>query len=161
MKFELSLTIVAVLGLLIPQFARGVSPAPAEMALSRQWAAEKFEGGKQAKDGEPFFSFAYDGKPSAELLKTWDLKRVSRQLDGKRILKPETVDLMSSNHLADELVPITLGPLPLANTGFGLDFAVRVKVAPGEPEGSMGEYWWGGAASTQFFIAPREPAAAR
>ncbi len=78
------------------------------------------------------------------------------QLDGKRILKPETVDLMSSNHLADNLVPITLGPLPLANTGFGLDFAVRVKVTPGEPAGSMGEYWWGGAASTQFFIAPRE-----
>jgi len=78
------------------------------------------------------------------------------ELDGVRILKPETVDLMSSNHLPDELVPIKLGPLPLANTGFGLDFAVRVKVAPNEPTGSLGEYWWGGAASTQFLIAPRE-----
>jgi CubicO group peptidase (beta-lactamase class C family) len=78
------------------------------------------------------------------------------ELDGVRILKPETVDLMTRNHLADVLVPITIGPLPLANTGFGLDFAVRVKTGAGEPRGSLGEYWWGGAASTQFFIAPRE-----
>ena len=78
------------------------------------------------------------------------------ELDGVRILKPETVDAMATNHLPDNLVPIKLGPLPLANTGFGLDFAVRVKVAADEPAGSLGEYWWGGAASTQFLIAPRE-----
>jgi CubicO group peptidase (beta-lactamase class C family) len=42
------------------------------------------------------------------------------------------------------------------NMGFGLDFAVRVKVEPGEPAGSLGEYGWGGAASTQFFVSPRE-----
>ncbi len=78
------------------------------------------------------------------------------ELDGVQILKPETVDLMTRNHLAENLVPITIGPLPLANTGFGLDFAVRVKTGQGEPQGSLGEYWWGGAASTQFFVAPRE-----
>ncbi len=78
------------------------------------------------------------------------------ELDGARILKPETVDLMTRNHLAEDLVPIKLGPLPLANMGFGLDFAVRVKTGDGEPAGSLGEYWWGGAASTQFFVAPRE-----
>jgi CubicO group peptidase (beta-lactamase class C family) len=73
-----------------------------------------------------------------------------------RILKPETVDLMTRNHLADELVPIGLGPRSLANMGFGLDFAVRVKTLAGEPAGALGEYGWGGAASTQFFVAPRE-----
>ena len=78
------------------------------------------------------------------------------ELDGKRILRPETVDLMTRNHLADKLVPIVLGPLPLANMGFGLDFAVRVKLADGEPAGMLGEFGWGGAASTQFFVAPRE-----
>lgn len=78
------------------------------------------------------------------------------ELDGVRILKPETVDLMTRNHLADELVPIGLGPLRLANMGFGLDVAVRVKTDKGEPAGSLGEYGWGGAASTQFFVAPRE-----
>jgi CubicO group peptidase (beta-lactamase class C family) len=78
------------------------------------------------------------------------------ELDGARILKPETVDLMTQNHLSDDLVPIKLGPLPLANMGFGLDFAVRVKTGKGDPAGSLGEYGWGGAASTQFFVAPRE-----
>jgi CubicO group peptidase (beta-lactamase class C family) len=78
------------------------------------------------------------------------------ELDGARILKPETVDLMTRNHLAENLVPIKLGPLPLANIGFGLDFAVRVRAGDGEPAGSLGEYWWGGAASTQFLVAPRE-----
>ena len=33
---------------------------------------------------EPFFSFTYDGKPSAELLKTWKLDRATRKLDDKR-----------------------------------------------------------------------------
>jgi CubicO group peptidase (beta-lactamase class C family) len=77
-------------------------------------------------------------------------------LDGVRILKPETVDQMTRNHLADELVPITLGPLPLPNMGFGLDFAVRVRTGADEAAGALGEYGWGGAASTQFFVAPRE-----
>jgi CubicO group peptidase (beta-lactamase class C family) len=78
------------------------------------------------------------------------------QLDGARILKPETVDLMTRNHLPDQLVPIRLGPISMANTGFGLDFSVRVKAGEGEPAGSLGEYGWGGAASTLFFVTPRE-----
>ena len=78
------------------------------------------------------------------------------ELDGVRVLRAETVELMTRNHLADKLVPIVLGPLPLANMGFGLDFAVRVRTGEGEPDGSLGEYGWGGAASTQFFVAPRE-----
>ncbi len=78
------------------------------------------------------------------------------ELDGVRILKPETVDLMTRNHLPDELVPIGLGPVRRANIGFGLDFSVRVKTENGEPAGSLGEYGWGGAASTQFFVAPHD-----
>ncbi len=77
------------------------------------------------------------------------------ELDGVRILKPETVDLMTRNHLPDSMVPISLGPLSMAGMGFGLDFAVRVKAGPGEPA-SLGEFGWGGAASTQFFVAPKE-----
>jgi CubicO group peptidase (beta-lactamase class C family) len=76
------------------------------------------------------------------------------ELDGARILKPETVELMTRNHLPEALVPIRLGPITMANTGFGLDFSVRVKAAPGEPAASVGEYGWGGAASTLFFVSP-------
>ena len=69
-----------------------VSPTADEMAESRRSAAAAFEGKPEAaapsverKYGvEPFFSFTYDGKPSAELLRTWELKRASRQLDDQR-----------------------------------------------------------------------------
>jgi len=78
------------------------------------------------------------------------------ELDGVRLLKPETVAEMTKNQLPDKLVPISLGPLPMANMGFGLGVSVRVATGKNDPAGSLGAYGWGGAASTQFFIAPRE-----
>jgi CubicO group peptidase (beta-lactamase class C family) len=77
------------------------------------------------------------------------------ELDGVRILKPETVDLMTRNHLPESLVPIRLGPISMPNTGFGLDFSVRVDAGKSDSPGSIGEYGWGGAASTLFFVSPR------
>jgi alpha-galactosidase len=70
-----------------------VSPVPEEMAESRHWAAARFEGRQDAelprtdrptRDDEPFFSFRYDGKPSAEVLKTWECQRSNRVLDDQR-----------------------------------------------------------------------------
>jgi len=78
------------------------------------------------------------------------------ELDGVRVLKPETAALMVQNQLPEKLVPIMLGPLPMANMGFGLGFSVRVGLGKNDPPGSLGAYGWGGAASTQFFIAPKE-----
>jgi len=49
-----------------------------KMTEARSWTAAKFEG------NEPFFSFTYDGKPSAEELKTWKSKKATRQLDENR-----------------------------------------------------------------------------
>jgi alpha-galactosidase len=46
--------------------------------------ATRFEADKEMKEAEPFFSFTYGGKPSAELLKTWQLRRAMRELDDKR-----------------------------------------------------------------------------
>ena len=59
--------------------ATAVSPSADELAKSRQWAAAKFEAGV-----EPFFSFTYAGKPSSQLLKTWEARRASRTLDDRR-----------------------------------------------------------------------------
>jgi alpha-galactosidase len=96
MKTRLLLNVVAMLWILSPQVVQAVAPSATEMAESRQWVAAKFEGVVDTKGPdvglralakgsvEPFFSFTYDGKPSAELLKTWELKRASRQLDDKR-----------------------------------------------------------------------------
>jgi len=46
--------------------------------------AARFKAGRESKDAEPFFSFTYGGKPSAELLKSWKLERATRRLDDKR-----------------------------------------------------------------------------
>jgi CubicO group peptidase (beta-lactamase class C family) len=78
------------------------------------------------------------------------------ELDGKRILKAETVEMMTKNQLPDKLVPIRLGILPIPRTGFGLGVAVKVSQGESEPGNSVGEFMWGGAASTQFFVAPHE-----
>ena len=60
------------------QSAWAVEPTPDEMAKARQWAAARFQG------DELFFSFTYNGRPSAELLKTWKPERTRGQLDDKR-----------------------------------------------------------------------------
>lgn len=74
------------------------------------------------------------------------------ELDGVRILGPKTVGLMAANHL-----PKSIGEIrPNSGIGFGLDFAVMLDpVAAGSP-GSVGEYYWGGAASTLFWVDPKE-----
>jgi CubicO group peptidase (beta-lactamase class C family) len=75
------------------------------------------------------------------------------ELDGTRLLGRKTVELMTANHLPDELIRqgnMTKG------YGFGLGFAVLMDVAQSESLGSEGEYMWGGAASTGFWIDPEE-----
>jgi alpha-galactosidase len=73
--------IVAVAWVLSSQSTRAASPTPGEMAEARRWAVASFE---DAGESQPFFSFTYGGKPSAEFLSKWDLKRASRPLDEKR-----------------------------------------------------------------------------
>jgi CubicO group peptidase (beta-lactamase class C family) len=77
------------------------------------------------------------------------------ELDGVRILAPETVRLMATDHL-----PETVGDrswLPSkGQVGFGIDFAVRVAppASPEENMGAVGEFFWDGAASTLFWVDP-------
>ncbi len=78
------------------------------------------------------------------------------ELNGTRILKAETVDLMTKNHILEELVPIGLEGLYLKGTGFGLGFSVRVEASDQKLPGSKGDYGWGGAASTDVFISPED-----
>jgi CubicO group peptidase (beta-lactamase class C family)/predicted outer membrane protein len=68
------------------------------------------------------------------------------ELDGVRLLRPETVRLMRTNHLPPELVPIPIGG---QDQGFGLGFAVSL----GENAGS---YRWLGIAGTYFWIDPAQ-----
>lgn len=78
------------------------------------------------------------------------------ELDGTRLLGRKTVGLMTINHLPDELIPIQVQPHILYGCGFGLGFRVLVNVAQAGRLGSEGEFGWGGAASTSFFVDPKE-----
>lgn len=77
-------------------------------------------------------------------------------LDSTTILKPETVALMATNHLADSVTERMWLPSK-GQVGFGIDFAVRVKPPVDEKEhaGIVGEFFWDGAASTLFWVDPK------
>ena len=72
------------LTVVLPQLAQAVVPTADEMTEARQWVAAKFENVDEPKNTAVPFSFTYDGKSSAGLLKTWKCKRASRQLDTQR-----------------------------------------------------------------------------
>ncbi|MEH6677388.1 serine hydrolase domain-containing protein [Phenylobacterium sp.] len=75
------------------------------------------------------------------------------ELDGVRILKPETVELMRTNVLAQGVTVDLYGPSQ-TGTGFGLDFAViNDPQAAGTPQG-LNSFYWGGAFGTWFWIDP-------
>lgn len=74
------------------------------------------------------------------------------ELDGVRILAPLTVDIMHRDQTPAAVDGIGLGN---SGTSFGLDFAIIEDTV--EAEGySEGEYFWGGAAGTWFWIDPVE-----
>jgi CubicO group peptidase (beta-lactamase class C family) len=75
------------------------------------------------------------------------------ELDGVRLLKPETVKLMSSNLLPPNLKGINKGKDGL---GFGVDFAVVLDPSKQGNGARKGEYFWSGMANTVFWIDPQE-----
>jgi CubicO group peptidase (beta-lactamase class C family) len=83
-------------------------------------------------------------------------------LDGVRILSPKTVALFSLNYLpdgkevADMALPGMFSESGYAGVGFSLGCGVNVDVAKTRLPGTLGEYFWGGAAATAFWIDPRE-----
>ena len=74
-------------------------------------------------------------------------------LDGVRIIKPETLALMTQNHIAG-LDRKFFYPGPAY--GFGLGFAVRISDEGARYPGTIGDFWWRGRADTYFWIDPRK-----
>jgi CubicO group peptidase (beta-lactamase class C family) len=139
------------------RFAKLYSPTkdgkiqPAVICATRQECVEKFPNAVPSylepptllSGGGGLVSTAYDYLRFCQMLLN------KGQYDGKRLLSRKTVQLMSSDNLGT--IP-GMGP----GGGFGLGFAVSK--APGEAGmmGSPGEYNWGGAAGTRFWIDPQE-----
>jgi CubicO group peptidase (beta-lactamase class C family) len=76
-------------------------------------------------------------------------------LDGKRILGPRTVAFMTADHLSPSIATTPLY-LPGPGFGFGLGFAVRTAAGVSPYAGSVGEFNWGGAGGTYFWVDPKE-----
>jgi CubicO group peptidase (beta-lactamase class C family) len=84
------------------------------------------------------------------------------ELDGVRLLGRKTVELMTMNHLpgGQDLTDLAQAGMftetAYAGVGFGLGFSVQQSPARAQILGSAGEFAWGGAASTAFWIDPAE-----
>ena len=82
------------------------------------------------------------------------------ELDGARILGPRTLRLMTQNHLVGggDLSQVAMGAFSetaYEGVGFGLGFATTLsEVAAGTL--GPGDFYWGGAASTIFWVDPVE-----
>jgi CubicO group peptidase (beta-lactamase class C family) len=91
-----------------------------------------------------------------------DYMKFARMLQGEgklgraRIIKPETVKLMATDAMPKEVTDKSWLPSK-GQVGFGIDFAVRI--APpkdaSEASGAVGEFFWDGAASTLFWVDPK------
>ncbi|PYE24924.1 CubicO group peptidase (beta-lactamase class C family) [Paraburkholderia silvatlantica] len=83
------------------------------------------------------------------------------ELDGVRLLGPKTIELMTANHLPGgvDLPRLSRSMFTEAaydGVGFGLGFATTIAPASTLIPGSAGDFFWGGAASTFFWVDPRE-----
>jgi len=97
---------------------------------------------------------------SADYLRFCEMLRRGGELDGARILGPRTIEVMHMNHLpgAKDLTQLAIGGFSeTANegVGFGLGFASTMGQVQTGTLGA-GDYYWGGAASTIFWVDPKE-----
>ncbi|MEI6440314.1 MAG: serine hydrolase domain-containing protein [Alphaproteobacteria bacterium] len=97
---------------------------------------------------------------TADYMRFCEMLRRGGELDGVRILGPRTLEMMHMNHLKDgkDLTQLALGTFSeTANegVGFGLGFASTIGLVETGSLG-VGDYYWGGAASTIFLVDPKE-----
>jgi CubicO group peptidase (beta-lactamase class C family) len=86
------------------------------------------------------------------------------ELEGVRLVAPKTVAHMAADHLPPNVQYGetararfgALAPVPEMGYGFGLGFAVRKAQGMSPVPGSVGEFFWGGATGTYFWIDPQE-----
>ena len=78
------------------------------------------------------------------------------ELEGRRVLSPAMVRLMTSNHLGKDVVNRVAVVEPhRSGYGFGLGVAVRVEPGLAAVPGNVGEFSWNGANGTGFFADPQ------
>ena len=79
------------------------------------------------------------------------------ELDGRRILKPETVALMTRNQLPRHMLPLTFNGVErgdYSGYGFGLGYCINLDPKGTAAAGSAGDFSWGGLADTYCWVDP-------
>ena len=77
---------------------------------------------------------------------------------GTHLLSPTTIAMFSTNWAPPEALPSFTAADPRINGGYGLSLgtAVLLDPSPTGKFGNVGEFYWGGAFSTYFWIDPKE-----
>ncbi|MFC3616542.1 serine hydrolase domain-containing protein [Lutimaribacter marinistellae] len=84
-----------------------------------------------------------------------EMLRLGGVLDGQRIIGSSTLDFMMRNHLPGDIAsmgPQSFAEQPMDGVGFGLGGAVVIDPARSRTPGSIGDFSWGGMASTFFWV---------
>jgi CubicO group peptidase (beta-lactamase class C family) len=142
----------------VDRLAALYSPAPGSGALVRNEPL-----GRGALNPRPRMLAGGAGLVStvADYHRFAELLRRGGELDGVRLLGSRTVRLMASNHLPGGVDLTAFGRPVFAETkfdgtGFGLGVSVVVDPVATGSHASLGEFGWGGLASTVFWVAPAE-----
>lgn len=124
--------------------ATGKRPAVTNIAQRRNFASGGGGMASTAADYARFCQFLLNGG----------------ELDGVRLVSRNTIALMTSDHVPPGARSPTgiaaLTPGPDNGQGFGLGFAVRVNTGRTVVPGTVGDYSWGGAWGTYFWVDPKE-----
>ena len=91
-----------------------------------------------------------------DYLRFSEMVRRGGELDGVRLLSPKTVQYMTANHLPAATADSAAEEAGDGNFGFGLGWGVASDPVAAGVLGSAGEYAWGGAAGTLFWVDPVE-----
>lgn len=95
----------------------------------------------------------------ADYLRFLEMMRNGGALENVRLLGPKTVQFMTANHMPGDLASmgqIKFGETSFEGVGFGLGVAVMLDPIKAQTMSSVGEYNWGGAASTACWVDPYE-----
>jgi len=96
---------------------------------------------------------------AADYLRFCQMMLNKGELDGVRLLGRKSVALMTNNHLRGDMADMgqpRFSESTYTGVGFGLGFSVMIDPAKAQILGTPGEYAWGGAASTAFWVDPAE-----
>jgi CubicO group peptidase (beta-lactamase class C family) len=99
---------------------------------------------------------------AADYVRFAEMLRRGGAIDGVRILGPRTIRYMTQNHLpggvdlASLATESSFSETRYDGVGFGLGFHVVLDPVRAQVPGSVGEYGWGGMASTAFWVDPAE-----